>query len=94
MKRDDIYDLAAEAERREEHRRTAEADASERTGPICAAIRKLSVGFSERDAINLMSCVQARIAESQWSHTDGASGAEEGLMDAISSLEEQVEIHG
>jgi hypothetical protein len=89
-----IFDLAAETELRERNQRTAEADASERTGPICAAIRKLSRGFSERDAIALLSCIQARIGESAWSHTETASAADEGILDAVAALENSVEKHG
>jgi hypothetical protein len=86
-----MFDLAAEAERREELKRRAEEYASERTGPICAAIRKLSAGFTEQDAVNLLSCIQARIAESDWKHTDAASSASEGITDAVAALEWSVE---
>lgn len=43
--------------------------------------------ISEREVAEILACVQARISESGWGHTDDAVAADEALTDCIWNLE-------
>jgi hypothetical protein len=45
--------------------------------------------ISEREVAEILACVQARISESGWSHTEDAVAADEALTECIYYLEQQ-----
>ena len=67
---------------------SAAEKAQEETMPAKKAIRAIRV-INEREIAELLSCIQARVAESGWSHTDAAVQVGELLTDAIWHLETQ-----
>ena len=75
-------------ERDFDHGARAAEKAQEETMPAKKAIRAIRV-INEREIAELLSCIQARVAESGWSHTDAAVQVGELLTDAIWHLETQ-----
>jgi hypothetical protein len=62
------------------------ADAQDRTMAAKQAIRAIR-NLSPRDVTELLSCIQARIAESGWSHQECATDADDYLTSAHYVLE-------
>jgi hypothetical protein len=77
---------------RQQARAQASADADERTRAARDAIKALHF-LTERDVLCLLMCIQARIAEGNWRHTDTASAVDDGLLDAVGALESYMENH-
>lgn len=50
-----------------------------------------AIDFTERVAMELLSCLQARLAASNWSHTDHGVAADESVTDAHLVIENAVE---